>query len=265
MLAAPAWAQPCDASGESPLAGLRMVVESARTLDADEPSGVAVLPDGRIVIVDDERGLYDADAGRIELKKRKRLDGLEGVTVSEDGKTLYAVSEDDAKVHAIAAKRDGSFGSPRSLGELPDFDGPRNKGWEGIAWLPSRFNPERRDRLVAVHEGKPRRVGLFDPTDLGEGELLRLPPDLKDDLADLSDVAIDPVTGNLFLLSDEASVLAEVKLVRKDGGGLALETIAVRKLPFKKGLRPEGLAFDGAGNLLVVTEADGKLRSLRPR
>lgn len=264
LAATPALAQPCEAGSESPLAAILTVIDSGMKLDAKEPSGVAVLPDGRIVVVDDERGLYDVDSGRIDVEHRKRLRDLEGVTVSGDGKTLYVVSEADAVVHAIAIERDGSFGEPEPLGELPDLDGPSNKGWEGIAWLPARFNPERRNRLVAVHEGNPRRVGLFDPDDLGNEELLKLPGDVKDALADLSDIAVDPATGNLFLLSDESSAIAEVKLVREDGE-LALETVGIRKLPFKKGLRPEGLAFDGNGNLLVVTEGDAKLRTLRVR
>ena len=270
-------AQPCS-PGDSgcPLAPVRDAVAGALDLDelddrksgADEPSGVAVLPDGRIVVVDDERGLrvLDPSGGGdwIDLENGSRLDGPEGITVSGDGRTLYVVSEDDGKVHAISIERDGSFGEPESIGKLPDLDSSKNKGWEGIAWLPGRLNPERRNRLVLVHEGSPRRVGLFDPDDLGNEELLKLPDDLKDALDDLSDVAVEPSTGHLFLLSDESSAIAEVTLVTRDGE-LALETVAVRKLPFRKGLRPEGLAFDGDGNLLVVTEGDGKLRTLRVR
>lgn len=277
LCASTASAQACaPGDPECPLARVRDAVDAALDLDvsderkiaADEPSGVAVLPDGRIVVVDDERGLYEVTEGRgerIDLKNASKLDGPEGITVSGDGKTIYVVSEDDAKVHAISVNRDGSFGEPESIGRLPDLDGPDNKGWEGIAWLPARANPERRNRLALVHEGNPRRVGLFDPDDLDDNpRLLSLPDDLKDELDDLSDIAVDPATGHLFLLSDESSKLAEVKLVRENGE-LALETVAVRKLPFAKGLRPEGIAFDGEGNLLVVTEGDGKIRTLRVR
>lgn len=272
-----AWAQPCDPDGgDCPFSAIRDGVEGAlsldpigeRKIDANEPSGLTVLKDGRILAVDDERGLYDVTDGRgerIDLKNGKKLDGPEGITVSGDGKTLYVVSEDDGKVHAIDVERDGGFGEPESLGRLPDLDGVDNKGWEGIAWLPAKANPERRNRLALVHEGSPRRVGLFDPRDLdGDVELLELPDDLKDELDDLSDIAVDPATGHLFLLSDESSKIAEVRLV-KDGRDLALETVALRKLPFRKGLRPEGVALDGDGNLLVATEGDGKIRTLRVR
>ncbi len=87
--------------------------------------------------------------------------------------------------------------------------------------------------------------------------LFALPDDLKDELEDLSDVAVDPKTGNLLLLSDASSAIAEVA-VGRDG----LRTVAVMKLPFDEGLHPEGIAVARDGSLVVVTEKDHTLRVL---
>ncbi len=243
------------------------VLETER-LDIDEPSGVAVLPNGSLLIVDDEKGLYRHRLGRgsdrMDVRRASRLDGPEGIAVSPDGKTAWVVSEDDRMVHAIPI--DGrSGGEPRKVGKLPVLGGHEaaNKGWEGIAFLPAALGPEGKDRLVAIHEGRPRRIGFFDPADLGNPVLIDLPEELDDQLEDLSDLAIDPRTGNLVLLSDVSAAIAEISLAKcRRDGGIEARAVSVRSLPFAQGLHAEGLAFAKDGTLWVVTEGDQTARRI---
>lgn len=257
-----------DLDGVSRASSSVKVLESVH-LDAKEPSGVAVLPDGSLLVVDDEKGLFlhrPAQGGaRIDVTNGSRLDGPEGIAISPDGRTAWVVSEDDRTVHAIALSRDGSMASePKKIGKLPVIGSREreNKGWEGIAFLPAALNPEGRDRLVAVHEGQPRRIGLFDPDDLGNPVLIDLPAELEDGLEDLSDVAVDPRTGNVLLLSDRSATLGEVSL-RSRRAGIEMDAERLIALPFAAGKHPEGLAFAADGTLWVVSEGDRMATRIR--
>lgn len=238
-------------------------------LDAKEPSGVAVLPDGSLLVVDDEKGLFLHRTGeggvRVDVTNGSRLDGPEGIAVSPDGRTAWVVSEDDRTVHAIGLSRDGSRAKePRKIGKLPVLGGREreNKGWEGIAFLPAALDPDGRDRLVAVHEGRPRRIGLFDAEDLGNAVLLDLPEEIEEGLEDLSDVAIDPLTGNLLLLSDRSAAIGEVSL-RGRRASMELRVERLSALPFAAGKHPEGLAFAADGTLWIITEGDRTATRIR--
>ena len=102
---------------------------------------------------------------------------------------------------------------------------------------------------MAVHEGKPRRVGVFALPGLVQTHDLRLPGAARDALADLADVAVDSVTGLLVLLSQESRTLA-VCAVEHDA--LVLQhCVGVR---VRGDARPEGVAFVSRARLIVVTE-----------
>jgi uncharacterized protein YjiK len=236
---------------------LSLRLESSQKIAVNELSGVAVTPDGRVFVVDDECGLAEVGRrGRVHFHDDCSINGLEGVAVSSDGRFLFLVSENRRRVHRIPLARDGSLGAPVVIGKLPKGRS-KNKGWEGIAWLPKARNAERRDRLVLVHEDRPRVVGLFNPEDLYDHALLELPPELKAALADLSDVAVEPSNGDLYLLSDDSSAIGIARLVRYRRT-LALESVAVLSLPVQD-MQSEGIAFDGKGRLYLVSERDRRL------
>ena len=155
-----------------------------------------------------------------------------------------------------------TLGEAEKRGALPKLGSKSNKGWEGLAVRPGRFEKDKRPRLVAVHEGKPRQVGIFPLDDFNGGEILDLPGEVDGALDDLSDVAVHPKSGHIFLLSDESSALAEVEIVpsRKRR---ALATVRVERLPIEGGLKPEGICFDATGDLWLVTEEDRMLRRLK--
>lgn len=247
----------------------KLHVLSSEKTDVREFSGVTVLPDGRLAMVDDERGLYVHTPGVggefLEFRHDGRLTDLEGITLSSDGRSLIVVSEDEHRLWRLPLHGRGDkldVDAPEKMGKLPVLDDVPNKGWEGIETLPASSDPDGVERLIGVHEAKPRRIGLFNPDDLHEREMLKLPHALKKKLGDLADLAVDPVSGHLFLLSEETSTLAETRLVRNADGALDLETLAVKKLPWTDGLKPEGIAFAPDGSLYLVSETDRMVRHI---
>jgi len=237
-----------------------LVLTGVRALDhgLGEVSGIAALPGGGFLLVEDEHGvaLRAARADRVatfiaESSDHPELRGLEGICLGIDGRTAYVVSEDHRGVLALALEGRGAATRARvaPLGRLPDIARRENKGWEGVAVLPARHSPDGADRLAAVHEDSPRRVGLFRLPDLEAPILLRLPRELEDELEDLSDVAVEPRSGHLFLLSDQSAAVAEVAL---EAGGL--RALALARLPDYEELKLEGLDFDRSGRLWLAAE-----------
>jgi uncharacterized protein YjiK len=110
---------------------------------------------------------------------------------------------------------------------------------------------------VAVHEAHPRRVGLFAYPSLEVVALLD-PPASGGKLADLSDVAVDPRSGRLVLLSDQSQriVLAELQ------GNDRLVAVGEIDLPLKRKDKPEGVDVDADGSLWVVCDGSGRLLEL---
>ena len=78
---------------------------------------------------------------------------------------------------------------------------------------------------------------------------------------DFSGLAVDPLTGRLFISSDKGSLVAEVAL---EGTGAHPRARLVQSFPLRddrgKPLeRVEGLTFDAAGNLHVLQENSRRL------
>lgn len=206
-------------------------------------------------------------------KNDGQLEGLEGAIYGDN--QLLVVSEDSRKVWQIDVDTAGealALGQPELLGKLPKIGERKNKGWEGLALLPKQFSPDNKPRLLAVHEGFPKRVAIFDRHSLKMEASLKLPKEVK--AKDLSDLTVDPQTGRLFLLSDESNAVYEMDLVcakQKIGQGSltnkwSLESITSIELPDQRGrkrLQPEGLAFDERGDLWVACEGKTSLLHLQ--
>ncbi len=252
-------------------AELRITEE--HTLDSKEASAVLRTPKGWL-IADDDKGLFyqtqKGDVDKIIGAKNKAVQGIEGLCLSEDGKTLYTLSEDSRAVYAVPVSSDKkghpTLGKPERLGRLPALGEVENKGWEGLAVLPERFSADGKERLVAVHEGDPRQIGIFDLPDLSTSHLLKLPNEVKEHLSDLSDLAICPKTGHLFLLSDESHSIAELAFQtrHRSAPGALLEQIEIEylghtRLDLPKGAKPEGLSFDGDDTLWMVSDGDQRM------
>lgn len=237
---------------------------SVTDLEVPQASGVASLGDGRFLVVDDDHGVYLADAsGAAELVASRddhaELHDLEGICIGPDG-DAWVLSERTSAVYALPIQRAKGrvrLGAPRLVGEVEHVAKKKNKGWEGLALWPGSS-----PRLLACHEDKPRRIGVFG-ADLRTIAMLSLPDALDEALADLSDLTVDPRSGHVLLLSDESHALAEVAVVLDDDGVPAeLEVAGVTELDLGKKEKPEGICFDEAGVLWLVTDGKPHLYAL---
>lgn len=236
-------------------ASLRFEFLRERQLPLRGASGVASV-DGALFIVEDDDGIFRVKGKDAELwagrKTHPALGDLEGIAADRTGKTLWALAENDGTVLAFSLR--GSSRRPKVVGRLTRPGSRKNKGFEGLAFLPARLSPSRRASLIAVHEARPRRVGIFALPGLEQTHDLKLPPDAKDLLEDLADVTVDPVSGAVLLLSDQSRRVAVVRIA---GGRLAL--VGSFDLPLGRKEKPEGIDFAGPARLMIVTDDSGKL------
>ena len=213
-----------------------------------------------VLIVEDDLGIYRLRGQTATLwagpDLHPELADLEGIAANERGDIVWAIAEESGLLVELTLGARGP--TVRRTGVLRRPGSRANKGFEGVAFLPARHTPTRRDALVAVHEHRPRRVCVFSLPDLRQTHDLKLPPAAKDALDDLADVAVDPVTGLLVLLSEASRRLAVMRL---DDDGLQLVSTFDLPLPGKE--RPEGLAYLSRGRLAVVTEGPARLIELR--
>jgi len=186
-----------------------------RAAGFDEPSGLALLADGRafLSVSDDSHALYTlAPDGRLadRLKLAKRIDGLEGVALDAVGQRVLMVREearelvtldlgDGAKVRRFPLERMAGFAAMASLWPA----GEDTDGLEGITVVPGA------DRVVVLKENAPRlmmdlsadlstiRSAMILSADLGF-----LDDDTGDDRLDVSGIAHDPVRDAFWISSD---------------------------------------------------------------
>jgi uncharacterized protein YjiK len=240
-------------------AGLKLLEHG--TLGVKSASAIAPLGGGAALVVDDDEGIFlaDADGGATLLRGRgdaKGLGDLEGLCLSDDGATAYAVSEKKGQVFALAVRRDGSevtLGDPELLGRVERPGDTKNRGWEGAGYLPAAEGDG--PRLVLVHEDEPMAVGIFALPSLTPLALLPLEGVFAEWMGDASDVTVCPVTGHLFLLSDRSQCIVQAAI----GPGDRLEPLGVFGLDLSEGEKPEGIAFESPTRLVVVTDDASRL------
>lgn len=232
-----------------------------RTLPIRRVSAVAAIPGG-LLIVDDDEGIFRVAGSRATLwagrDDHAALGDLEGIATDEAHRIVWAVAEEDGAVVALRLR--GRTRQPTLVGRLPRPGTRKNKGFEGLSFMPARLSPSRCASLVVVNERKPRRVQLFALPALTLTHDLKLPGELKDLLDDLADVRVDPVTGALLLLSDESRRIAVVEIVDQ-----RLVLISSYDLPLSRSEKPEGLDFRSPSQLLVVMDDSAKLLEIAVR
>lgn len=238
---------------------LAFTLVGTRSLPVRGASGVTPSKAG-LLVVEDDLGLFVVRGRRATLwagpALHPALGDLEGVAANTQGDVVWAIAEEDGTLVEMKVTRSGP--RVRRVSRLPRPGTRANKGFEGLAFLPAHLSPSKRAALVAVHEGRPRRVCVFALPDLQETHALKLSRAAKAALGDLADVAVDPVTGALILLSEQSRRLAVVAL-----DGVHLEVDSLYDLPLDGRERPEGLAFLRRDCLAVVTEGPARMLELR--
>ena len=135
-----------------------------------------------------------------------------------------------------------------------DLGAFKNMGFEGISW------DQRRKELVIVQEMWPVRVlviGGLDRAVTGQGLGVTVREWQPDSWAghfvtDLSSVTVHDATGNMLLLSDMSSVLAEYS---PDGAPLSLLTLWSGWQGLQDGVpQAEGVAIGPDGAVFIVSE-----------
>jgi uncharacterized protein YjiK len=169
------------------------------------------------------------------------------------------ISERTGAVHALRLREDGkdvAADAPKLVGTVAPISEADDKGFEGIAvWVAKGARPAR---VVVVNEGKPRRVLLLSTSTLALEATLPLPDGVKDELEDLSDVVVTPAGDELLILSQKSRRLA---WFRVDGDKLVATATATLSIDKKE--KPEAVAFDDDGTLLIGTDKSGKLYRFR--
>lgn len=235
-----------------------------------EASDVTALPNGAFVIVGDRSDritMVDKNGKAKELELPGLKNGksqLEGVAFDPVRQHLFVAREESGEL--LRYEWDPSSGKAPKLEktfELPKNE-TKNKGIEGLSYLPEALSPTGKPQLLIANEGKPRRLSLLDDGGGGKPLEVKLEREVFAVCRDFSAVAVDPRTGNVFLSSDESATVAQVKLVR-DGNvvrGQLVQSFPLRTGKDKALERVEGLAFNDKGDLFVLTENDGDLRAL---
>lgn len=240
---------------------LSFTLRSVRALPVRGASGVAQGLAG-LLLVEDDLGIYRLRGATATLwagpALHPALGDLEGITTSVDGRLVWALSEEAGTLVELQHTPNGA--AVRRVATLPRPGARRNKGFEGVAFASAAVSPIRRAALLTAHEHKPRRVSVFDLATLGLVVEYALPREAKRQLDDLADVAVDPETGLLVLLSEESRRLA---VMRPEGDELILH--GLYDLPLEGDERPEGLAFLTPGRLAVATEGPARLLTFAVR
>jgi uncharacterized protein YjiK len=241
-------------------AALRLSLREERPLPVASASGIAVVDDETFLVVDDDRGVMRIRGARAASWAGRALDDtlgdLEGICIDARGH-VFVVAERSGRVlrlgRATARRRD-----VQRLGALPrppaKKKAKRNKGWEGLAALSAALAPDGRDGLVLVHEARPKRIALVDVEPLRVRRLFHLPDDADALVDDLADVAVDPLTGHLLLLSEESRRILEVAFA-----GEALRLVGDVEVPVGSNEKPEGIAFASPARLVIVTDATSRM------
>lgn len=250
------------------------LLEPATDIEIPEPSDMTALGGGRFVVVSDvERSAALVSRGgkitRVLLgggADDGGESGFEAVAFDADGERLFVVSEERHELEIYAYD---ATSAPRLLAHhaLPPLargkkkrkKKDRNKGVEGMAWLPASLSPTGEPQLVLAKEARPSALVLLDADGGGAPREIALDGRIEDACHDFSGLAVDPTTGHLFLCSDESAAFAEIALVGERGGDLRAELVGATELRDPRGRpmeRVEGIALDERGDLYVLLEDD---------
>lgn len=267
-----AWSTVTPRRGATESAPARFEAGGALKTGMTEASDVAALPGGRFIVVGDKKDsacIVDAAGKREALELPGLKNGksqLEGVAYDPVRKHLFVSREESGELlrYEWDATKKGAAPVLEKTFEVGSGKGPRNKGIEGLAYLPKEVSPTGEPQLLLAKEGQPRELSLIGDGGKGKPLPIKLEKEVLAVCRDFSAASVDPKTGHLFISSDESAAVAQVRLVR-DGDkvvGKLVQSIPLRDEKDEPLTRVEGLSFNERGDLFVLTENDGKLHQL---
>lgn len=190
-----------------------------------EPSDICVAAanPSHYYVVGNKGSIGEIDENGVILRKTKNsLCDYEGVCMM--GNTILAVDESARRIDFV---NESDFKVTRSI--FVHYGGPRNKGFEGITYVPSQ------KKFIMVTE---RPALLFELNDQ-----LQVTAEVKmPQFYELSSVTYHD--GFLYFLSDEAHEVMKCDLTD-------YHIIQRWKIPVTN---PEGICFDKDNNLLIVSD-----------
>ncbi|EOI1351373.1 SdiA-regulated domain-containing protein [Citrobacter amalonaticus] len=127
--------------------------------------------------------------------------------------------------------------------ELDDFDQPKNKGLEGLAW------DKEKHRLFAAKEKKPLIISVIKIHNHAKEDI---PACATASLKDVSGLHYHAATSSLLVLSDESKKVVEINTEGRTVDRLYLTagwSGLSEDIP-----QAEGIALDDAGDLYIVSE-----------
>ena len=188
-------------------AALHLTQAPSRPLAMRGASAVAAVP-GTMYLAEDDEGIYRAAArppdvvgGRAMLTALVR--SRRACRRTRHGPVCLGAGRRD-RPGGLPGNRVGRAVTLKPLGRLARPGRRENKGYEGLAFLPRAHSPNRRNSLLAAHEGNPRRVGVFALPDLSRPTSSNCHRDEGGAGATLPDLTVDPVMGAWLLLSEES-------------------------------------------------------------
>jgi uncharacterized protein YjiK len=232
------------------------------------------------ITVSDEKGrVYsikpqpNGEAVVILLAQSRDLKGMEGVCLDRSGNGLLVLSEKTAKLWQLKLSGQTGLpelGKPVLIKKLESVATKNNKGYEGLALLAAELSPDGREWLLAVQEGKPRKVVFFNPATLELDGMAKIPDGAKRALPDLSDLTVSPA-GTLFILSDRGNAFAEFTIQKHNDHDWELDLLGVKAIDLEHlplgdapRLQPEGICFDEHRDLWVACEGNTLLIRFTP-
>lgn len=230
-------------------------------LELTEVSGLTAMPDGTLAVIEDESGIIyqistsgeilnsyefgeNADYEAIEYADGKYYafesnGDFHQVVVSGDEVSSEKIETEFKKSNEIEglALKDGQFlVAPKSKGEVKDFEAA-----DKAVYLVSMDSAKIVDQALQINK------------DELEEFLKKRHPDITVMEFDPSGVAVDPVEGNIYLLS------ADMILVIFTPEGELLDVVLLELTSYRQ---PEGITFTSDGTLYICSEAAGDVPRL---
>ncbi|MGD1846486.1 MAG: SdiA-regulated domain-containing protein [Salibacteraceae bacterium] len=224
--------------------------------ELSEISGLTVMPDGRLLAVQDEKGLIyvlDLETGEIQEKIKFHKSGdYEGIATA-DNKVYVLQSDGDLFVIKDLEAANEAKKIETSLSIENDTEGltATSDGRLLIACKgDSRIDDNKKDhRAIFVYDPGKDKLKKEPFFDLKIKDIRQLAGDEKNAFRP-SGIALHPITGDYYLLASVGKLLLVV-----DAAGQLKEAVDLRTGDF---LQPEGIAFLSNGDLLISNEAHVK-------